>query len=92
MGGFHIAMIFLAVIDKQFGDAGLQDVLIESGVVQARAVHGVLSGKQYNRGLRCHKAMLEAFLRMQWRAFESWLAEGEHFHLLADVREALSSL
>ena len=71
MGGFHIAMTFLAVIGKRFGDAGLQDVLIESGVVGSNAVNSVLSGKQYNRGLRCHKAVLEALMRMQWHAFES---------------------
>ena len=41
-------MIFLAVIGKRFGDAGLQNVHIESGVVGDSAVHGVLSGKQYN--------------------------------------------
>ena len=93
MGGFHIAMIFLAVIGKRFGDAGLQDVLIESGIVGSNAVSGVLSGKHYNRALRCHKAMVEALLRMQWRAFECWLAlEDVVPNLLSEVRQALSSL
>ena len=33
LGEFHSCMSFLAVIGKRFGDAGLQDVLIESGLV-----------------------------------------------------------
>ena len=48
MGGFHIAMTFLAVLGKRFGDAGLHDILVESGIVGTSAVHGVLSGKHYN--------------------------------------------
>ena len=73
MGGFHIAMIFLAVIGKRFAYAGLLDVLVESGIVGENSVRGVLSGKHYNRALRCHKAMLEALMRLQWHAFESQL-------------------
>ena len=32
MGGFHIAMIFLGVIDKRFKDTGLEDLLVESAL------------------------------------------------------------
>ena len=32
MGGFHIALTFIAVIGKQSSDAGLKDLIIESDV------------------------------------------------------------
>ena len=32
MGGFHIAMTFLGVIDKRFKDTGLKDLLVESAL------------------------------------------------------------
>ena len=32
MGGFHIAMTFLSVIDKRFKDTGLKDLLVESAL------------------------------------------------------------
>ena len=65
MAAFHIALTFLAVIGKRFGDGGLHDVLVESGIVGPNAVSGVLLGKHYNRAraLRCHKTILEALFR-----------------------------
>ena len=41
-------MTFLAVIGKRFGDAGLQDVLVEAEVISADAVVAALSGDHYN--------------------------------------------
>ena len=38
MGAFHIAMTFMVVIGKRFGDGGLHDLLIESGVLEVNAV------------------------------------------------------
>ena len=32
LGAFHICCTFLAIIGKRFGDAGLFDILVESGV------------------------------------------------------------
>lgn len=39
-----MTMAFLAVIGKQFRDAGLQDILIESGV----AVHNSIGGVKWS--------------------------------------------
>ena len=55
MGSFHIMCAFMAAIGKRFGDAGLADILIESGVVGSGSVAGVLEGKHYNRAVRMHK-------------------------------------
>ena len=38
IGSFHTICAFLAAIGKLFGDAGLADVLMESGIVASRSV------------------------------------------------------
>ena len=60
LGAFHTAMSFLGCIGKHFGDAGLQDVLIESEVVATGSLNGVISGKHYNRAVRSNKLMSDA--------------------------------
>ena len=73
MGAFHTATAFLAVLGKRFGDAGLQDLLVESGIVAAGSVQAVLSGRHYNRGIRAHKILWEALSRLRWASFEVFL-------------------
>ena len=73
MGSFHIACTFLAVLGKRFADAGLRDLLVESGVIASGSVAAVLDGKHYNRGIRAHKIVWEAMSRLRWRQFESFL-------------------
>jgi hypothetical protein len=68
---FHTCCAFLAVIGKRFGDFGLRDLLVESGVVRESAVDGFILGKNYNRSLRLHKLLSEALLRFKWQAAES---------------------
>lgn len=55
MGTFHTLCAFLAAIGKRFSGAGLEDVLIESGIVATGSVSGALQGKHYNRAIRTHK-------------------------------------
>ena len=71
MGAFHTAMTFMAVIGKHFGDAGLASLLVESGMLASGSVTAVLNGKQYNRGIRIHKIVMEALQRMQWLVYIS---------------------
>ena len=73
MGAFHMCCTLLAVIGKRFGDAGLSDILIESEVIAAGSLSGVLEGKHYNRGVRAHKIVFEALLRLRWEVFQNWL-------------------
>ena len=42
LGSFHTICAFLAAIGKRFGDAGLADVLMESGIVASGSVAGVI--------------------------------------------------
>ncbi len=55
LGAFHTICAFSAAIGKRFGDAGLSDILVESGIVGAGSVNGVIQGKHYNRFIRVHK-------------------------------------
>ena len=55
LGTFHTICAFMSAIGKRFGDAGLSDILLESGVVGAGSIAGVLEGRHYNRALRTHK-------------------------------------
>ena len=55
MGSFHTICYFMAAIGKRFGDAGLGDIMTESGTVGSGSVGAVLEGRHYNRALRTHK-------------------------------------
>ena len=77
MGVFHTICTMLAVIGKRFGDAGLRDISVESGVIADGSIAGVLDGKKYNRAIRLHKMVYEALLRLAWSGFETWLGDGD---------------
>ena len=70
LGEFHTCMSFLSIIGKRFSDAGLKDVMVDSGIIAEGSLSGVLSGHHYNRSVRSHKLICDAFLRLQ---FESYL-------------------
>ncbi|KAG0712285.1 hypothetical protein GWK47_018839 [Chionoecetes opilio] len=68
---------FMSSIGKMFGDAGLRDVAVESGVIAEGSINRVLEGKQYNRAVRLHKLMYEALMRIIWKGFRVWI-ESNH--------------
>ena len=45
MGSFHTIRSFMAAIGKRFGDAGLGDILMESGIVRSGSITEVLEGR-----------------------------------------------
>ena len=75
LGGFHIALNYLAVIGKQFQDCGLEDLIIESNTYGSGTASALLKGKSYNRGVRAHKLVMEAMLRLQWQSFSTWVQD-----------------
>ena len=75
MGGFHTICNLLSIIGKRFQDGGLESIIIEAGVVAEGSVSSVMEGRQYNRGVRTHKYMYEALLRLAWKEFISWAQE-----------------
>ena len=75
MGNFHTICNLLSIIGKLFGDSGLRDLIVESGAIAEGSVNKVLEGRQYNRGVRVHKLVYEACMRIIWTTFQEWLRE-----------------
>ncbi|PFX14895.1 Uncharacterized protein K02A2.6 [Stylophora pistillata] len=75
MGGFHIALNYLAVLENLYAQSGLEDLLIESGVYVAGTTSVLMLGKSYNKGIRAQKLSMEALFRLLWQAFLEWLSK-----------------
>ncbi|KAG8180959.1 hypothetical protein JTE90_024708 [Oedothorax gibbosus] len=52
--------------------------MVESGIIAEGSVNGILSGKHYNRSIRCHKLVYEALSRLLWNAFLGLLSVDQH--------------
>ena len=83
-------MVLIGTIGKPFGDAGLHELMAESGILPS-AISKVLSGKHYNCGMRSHQIAMEAFQRLLWRKFEQFL-EGRHDEMTVLSEELKSAL
>ena len=73
MGGYHACNVFLTVIGKGFGSAGLKDLIVEARSAGPDQVKGTLKGKHYSYDIRISKIVLEALLRIKFECFEKWL-------------------
>ena len=82
MVGFDASCIFIAVIGKRFGAAGLKDLCIEATLIGIRSVESRIRGKQYNRGVRTLNMVYEALQRLKIEAFERWLKDEQKNHIL----------
>ena len=89
MGSFHIALNFLSVIGKRYSESGFEDILIEADLYGSNTVAKTIKGKSSNRGVRAHKLMLEALLRLKWEAFCQWSAQEREQIDTTSVDEAL---
>jgi hypothetical protein len=93
LGGFHIAMTFLATIGKRFEGTGFEDVLIEAGVYGSTTAECIIKGKQYNRSIRAHKLLYEAMAHLRWQSAKEWLASGPDSQIdLTELDTQISSL
>ena len=93
LGEFHVIMCFLGVIGKRFQDGGLRDILIESNIVAEGSIHGVLSGKHYNRSIRSMKIVYEAIYRLVIAEFLDFISDDERNtfgHVVYDLKAAFS--
>ena len=48
MGGFHACGLFIAIISKRFGCAGLKDIMIETKLIRPSSDDAVLRGLSFN--------------------------------------------
>ena len=62
MGIFHLLMMFMGILNKRFGDAGLRDAIVQSSIIAEGSVDSALKGKAYNRGIRVYKLFYESLL------------------------------
>ena len=88
MGGFHATCIFIAVIGKRFGLAGLKDLLVETNIVGTNSIDLVLKGKQYNRAIRALKTVYEALQRVKINTFLEWLSSIGKSDVFKDFQES----
>ena len=87
MSGFHAMYIFIAVIGKIYGDAGLRDFSIESGISGKGRVEQVLRGKRCNNALFCNLCVYESLYRLKINALENWLTMKGKYQLFWDFAE-----
>lgn len=87
LGEFHTCMSYLSILGKRFGDAGLQDILIESKVVAPGSINGVISGHHYNRSMRAHKLLYESLQRIRLLTFLDSLTPDERDECMDVINE-----
>lgn len=82
LGGFHTLCCYISALGKIWGDAGLRDILADSGVYAPCTVDQMLQGKQFNRAVRGLTLVYEALAELQISAFIKW----------CEVEDALKSI
>jgi hypothetical protein len=71
-GGMHLLMSVFSAIGHLYGDAGLGQLLHESGVFAAGSVRQILSGKDFDRALYAMKLVDEALNARLLLRFSEW--------------------
>ena len=64
MSIFHLLMVYMIILNKRFGDAGLKDALVQSSIIAEGSVESALCEKSYNRGVRLYKVFYKALNRL----------------------------
>ena len=84
---FHACCIYLAVLGKRFGSAGLREITVETNLTGPRNVETVLLGKCYNGALRVMKTVYEGLMRLKFEAFENWMHANRKYDVLPEFQE-----
>ena len=72
---FTLSYQCLHVSGNGFGDAGSENIMIESNIVAQGSINGVISGHHYNRSIRAHKCIMETVERLRWQAYITSLSD-----------------
>ena len=87
LGMFHIVMMSLGIIGKQFTDAGMRGVLIQSQVLTEGSVDKALAGKMYNCSVQSCKLVYQSLHRLLIGKMEtSYENDHEKHHIIAFLR------
>jgi len=87
-GGMHLLMSVFAGIGYLYGDAGLRNLLTESGVYAPTTVNNILAGKDFDRAMTAFKMIDEALNTRFLINFETWCIENDKY-LDEDVHTVL---
>lgn len=79
LGGFHNLSTFIAAVGKIWGDGGLRDMLVDSGLYAANSADQMLLGKQFHRSVRGLTLTYEALMCMLLAQFQHWCQENGNF-------------
>ena len=60
VGMFFSIMVYMNILNKQFGSGGMRDALVQSSVVAEGSVDSALREERNNRGIRLYKIFYEA--------------------------------
>ena len=97
LGGFHIALNYLALLGKKYASSGLDDLLVELGVYAAGTASALMKGKFYNRGIWAHNIAMEALFHLKWCAFLLWYQSKyggriilDEEHLMKRIKECVA--
>ena len=88
--GFHATCVFLGATGKQFGDAGLKDVMVETGILGEDTAQKVLRGKHYNNGKSTRLCVAQVMTRVKLDAFLEWLSQ-DLFTLYEEFEDEFSN-
>ena len=77
LGGFHIAMNYLAALGTMRDTSGLRELLVDSGLFSEVVANQVLRCKHYNRAILAHKLLYETMMRKKLEALGEWMQEEE---------------
>ncbi len=70
---------------QSMGTAGLHHLLADSGVYAAGSVDQILTGKQYNRGIRAMTLVYQALIEAYIESFISWLQDEHDQYMIPDA-------
>lgn len=90
-GGMHLLMSIFSAIGYLYGDAGLKQLLHESGVYAAGSVQQMLTGKDFDRALRGLRMVDEALNKRFLLQFKKWCDETNHI-IPPRISELLSTI
>ncbi|XP_052278058.1 uncharacterized protein LOC127876693 [Dreissena polymorpha] len=88
-GGMHLLMSVFAGIGHLYGDAGLKQLLIDSGTYAPATVNNILLGKDFDRALTAFKLVDEALYNRLLINFDAWCAKNNK-NMASEVRMMLS--
>ena len=57
------------MVGKKMAASGLEDILLEAGLISCGSIKGVMPGKNYGRSVHCHKILLECIERLLFEQF-----------------------